>query len=96
MFYKNNFLILSISLKVFIIFTSFSFNSLVIFTINLINFIFFDTINLIINLFFIIIFMSVEIIKLKNVEIMLSEELSSNKKTYIKNAINKFDFFVRK
>lgn len=88
MFYKSSFLIFSISLKIFAIFTPFSFNFSIIFTINSINVIFFNITDLIVNLFYIF------IIKIKKTDIMLKKEFNSNKKTYIKN--EEFDSFSRK
>ena len=92
MSYKSNFLILSISLKTLIIFTSFSFNSFIIFIINLINIILFDIISLIINLSRI--FIIVNVIKIKKVIVIFKKGFNLNKKAYVNNNVEEFNLFV--
>ena len=87
-FYESSFSSF-ISLKSFIILTS-SFNLSVMFIINSINVILFGIIDLIISLF------RVFIVEAKRVDVILKEKLNSNKRAYVKNAIDKFNFFVRK
>lgn len=60
------------------------------FIINSINVILFGIIDLIISLF------RVFIVEAKRVDVILKEKLNSNKRAYVKNAIDKFNFFVRK
>lgn len=89
MFYKSSFSNFITSLKFLITFTSSSSDSLAMFIINSINVILFDIADLTVNL------SRNSIIEIKEIDVILSEKSSSNKRVYVKN-VKEFGFFSRK